>query len=104
MVFRLPGEMSLSPEELVRSNRFESLGHLAGGSAHAFNNLLTTILGGVSLANRSVVDASAGLRMNSLLGGQRGTLNVEAAPEHEHGVQHEVRVFDEAFLVDVVVC
>jgi two-component system cell cycle sensor histidine kinase/response regulator CckA len=50
VVFRLPGEMSLSPEELVRSNRFESLGHLAGGIAHDFNNLLTTILGGVSLA------------------------------------------------------
>jgi PAS domain S-box-containing protein len=50
VVFRNPQEMTLTPEELVRSNRFESLGQLAGGIAHDFNNLLTTILGGVSMA------------------------------------------------------
>ncbi len=50
LVFRNPDEMTLTPEELVRANRFESLGKLAGGIAHDFNNLLTTILGGVSLA------------------------------------------------------
>jgi len=50
VVFRNPAEMSLTPEELVRANRFDALGQLAGGIAHDFNNLLTTILGGVSLA------------------------------------------------------
>ena len=50
VVFRNPQEMTLTPEELVRANRFESLGQLAGGIAHDFNNLLTTILGGVSMA------------------------------------------------------
>jgi PAS domain S-box-containing protein len=50
IVFRNPDEMTLSPEELVKSNRYESLALLAGGIAHDFNNLLTTILGAVSLA------------------------------------------------------
>jgi two-component system, cell cycle sensor histidine kinase and response regulator CckA len=53
VVFRNPDEMSLSPNELIRSNRFETLGQLAGGIAHDFNNLLTTILGGVSLAKEN---------------------------------------------------
>jgi len=48
-VFRDPNEMSLTPEELVKANRFEALGLLAGGIAHDFNNLLTTIMGGISL-------------------------------------------------------
>jgi PAS domain S-box-containing protein len=53
VVFRDPKEMTLTPEELIRANRFESLGQLAGGIAHDFNNLLTTILGAISLAKES---------------------------------------------------
>jgi PAS domain S-box-containing protein len=50
VVFRNPDEMTLTPEEIIRANRFDSLGQLAGGVAHDFNNLLTTILGGISTA------------------------------------------------------
>ena len=52
-VFRDPEEMTLTPDELIRSNRFETLGLLAGGIAHDFNNLLTTILGGISIAREA---------------------------------------------------
>lgn len=37
-------------EELLRARKLESLGLLAGGIAHNFNNLLTAILGNISLA------------------------------------------------------
>ena len=50
IIFRDPNEVSLTPDELVKANRFETLGQLAGGIAHDFNNLLTTILGTISLA------------------------------------------------------
>jgi len=49
IVFRNPDEMSLTPEELVRANRFETLGLLAGEIAHDINNLLATVLGAISL-------------------------------------------------------
>jgi two-component system, cell cycle sensor histidine kinase and response regulator CckA len=53
IVFRNPDEMGLTPEELIKANRYESLGLLAGGIANDFNNLLTKILGGLSLAKDS---------------------------------------------------
>jgi signal transduction histidine kinase/CheY-like chemotaxis protein len=67
VVFRDPEEMTLTPEELVKSNRFESLGLVAGGIAHDFNNLLTTILGAVSLARDNHDYAALGDAENACL-------------------------------------
>lgn len=53
IVFRDPREMSLTPEELLRANRLESLGQLAGGIAADYTNLLTTILGAISQAKEN---------------------------------------------------
>jgi signal transduction histidine kinase/CheY-like chemotaxis protein len=47
-------------EELFKSRQLESLGVLAGGLAHDFNNILTGILGNISLA-REDESAGAGL-------------------------------------------
>ena len=93
IVFRNPDEMSLTPDERVRANRFESLGLQAGAIAHDFNNLLTTILGAVSLArdNRDysalgdaeqAIDAAKGLTRQLLTFAKGGsTVQTVCAPK-----------------------
>jgi PAS domain S-box-containing protein len=64
--FRYKGEISLltiahditdrkrMQEELLKTQKLESLGVLAGGIAHDFNNILTAVIGNVSLARMQV--------------------------------------------------
>lgn len=47
-------ELELLREEAARSQKLESIGILAGGVAHNFNNALTGILGYISLANKKL--------------------------------------------------
>ncbi len=50
LVFRDVTARKAMEEELVKSQRLESVGVLAGGIAHDFNNIMTAILGNIALA------------------------------------------------------
>jgi PAS domain S-box-containing protein len=54
LVFRDVTEKRRLEEEIVKSQKLESLGVLAGGIAHDFNNILTAIIGNTSLARLSM--------------------------------------------------
>ncbi len=45
-------------KEVLRAQKFESLGVLSGGIAHDFNNLLTAIIGNINLACRILTPAN----------------------------------------------
>jgi PAS domain S-box-containing protein len=47
-------EQKRMEEELLRTQKLESVGILAGGIAHDFNNILTAIIGNISLAKNQV--------------------------------------------------
>ena len=54
VVFRDITERRKTEEELRKTARLESIGILAGGLAHDFNNMLSAILGNISLAKMSL--------------------------------------------------
>ncbi len=54
VVFRDITEHRKTEEELRKTARLESIGILAGGLAHDFNNMLSAILGNISLAKMSL--------------------------------------------------
>ncbi|MBP7140391.1 MAG: PAS domain S-box protein [Opitutaceae bacterium] len=53
VIVRDPRELSLGREELIRTNRLETLARLSRGIAADYNNQLTTILGAISQAKEN---------------------------------------------------
>ena len=73
LVFRDVTERERLEKELVRASRLESVGILAGGIAHDYNNILTAIIGNISLA---MLDADVNSEMaRSLKEAERATLS-----------------------------
>ncbi len=59
-------------EEIIKANKLESIGVLAGGFAHDFNNILSIIWGNITMAKKY---AGSELKVNQRLGNAERALN-----------------------------
>ncbi|HBP16688.1 MAG TPA: hybrid sensor histidine kinase/response regulator, partial [Planctomycetes bacterium] len=64
-------------QQLLHAQKLESLGLLAGGLAHDFNNVLTGILGYATLAQRALQKSSPALAADAL--GEVESISIQAA-------------------------
>jgi len=73
LVFRDVTERRIMEEEILKSEKIESLGILAGGIAHDYNNLLTAILGNINLARNLIKRDDVALAIERLADAERAS-------------------------------
>ena len=95
-------ELARVQEQLVQSQKLETVGQLTGGIAHDFNNLLTPIIGGLDMLRRRVANDERALRLidNAAQGADRAKTLVSRLLSFA-GRQHlDARPVDVAILVE----
>ena len=76
-VFHEITERKRAEKILIQSEKMRSLGEMASGVAHDFNNCLTTILGNISLLKETVADKEITGKLNAIeKAAQQGTAKI----------------------------
>jgi PAS domain S-box-containing protein len=76
-VFHEITERKRAEKILIQSEKMRSLGEMASGVAHDFNNCLTTILGNISLLKETVADKEIAGKLNAIeKAAQQGTAKI----------------------------
>ncbi|MFM9917643.1 MAG: ATP-binding protein [Rhizobacter sp.] len=90
--------------QLSRTNRLESLGTLAGGVAHDFNNVLAAVLGYAEMARQSATDGSRQARQldHVLRAALRGKSLVERILSFSRSGARSATVFEVQPVIDEV--
>ena len=73
--------------ELLKSQRLESIGRLAGGLAHDFNNFLTIILGNINIVQARLLSSDSLQKVNAFIREENGSMiheHRESEPMPEH--------------------
>jgi len=77
---RFRDQEQVQAEELLRTSKLQSIGALAGGLAHDFNNMLTAVLGNLSLLRyRGHISAEA---LPNIIEAERGAMRAQELTRH----------------------
>ena len=79
-------ELEQSREQLIQAQKMEAIGHLTGGLAHDFNNMLTGISGSLELMKARLAKG----RINDL---ERYIASAQGAASRAAGLTHRLLAF-----------
>jgi two-component system, cell cycle sensor histidine kinase and response regulator CckA len=97
-------EKKKAENKLLRAQRLENIGRLAGGIAHDLNNILTPLTGGIDLLQRSCTDpADRPLLATMRASVQRGAELVRQILTFARGLDGQRRLVQLSLLIDELV-